>query len=106
MAKITESTTNRMTLRSGSTTLTLDKDSGKATMQRKMLFWALKPIEVSLSEVAEVAIDAGMDRASGVEICNTMLVTRGGAAWSLPAADKKDAEMTAAAMRGFLGLRH
>ena len=47
---------------------------------------------------------AGAPRASGVEVCNTMLVMRTGAAWALPAADKKDAEATATAMRGVLGL--
>jgi hypothetical protein len=105
MAKIVESVPQRMVLQSGSTKLTLDKDAGKATMQRKLLFWSLKPIETPLAEVAEIAIDAGLDRASGVEICNTMLVTRAGAAWALPADDRKDAETTAAAMREFLGLR-
>ena len=105
MAKIIENAPQRMVLQSGSTTLTLDKTVGKATLQRKMLFWNLKPLELALTEVAEFAVDAGVDRASGVEICNTMLVTRGGAAWALPAADKKDAEATAAAMRGFLGLK-
>jgi hypothetical protein len=104
MAKIIENAPQRMVLQSGSTTLTLDKIAGKATLQRKMLFWNLKPLELPLAEVAELAIDAGGARASGVEICNTMLVTRGGAAWALPAADRKDAEATAAAMRAFLGL--
>ena len=33
-----------------------------------------------------------------------MLVTRAGEGWALPAADKKDAENTKAAVRGFLGL--
>ena len=74
-------------------------------MQRKLLFWKLKPLEVPLAEVSEVAVDAGVDRASGIEVCNTMLVTRAGAAWALPAADKKDAENTAAVMRDFLGVR-
>ena len=104
MAKIIENTPQRMVAQSGSTTLTLDKTSGKATLQRKLLFWNLKPLELALAEVAEFAVDAGVDRASGVEICNTMLVTRGGAAWALPADDRKDAEATAAAMRAFLGL--
>ena len=49
-------------------------------------------------------VDFGVDRASGIEVCNTMLITRAGAAWALPAADKKDAEQTAVAMKGFLGL--
>ena len=105
MAKIIESAPRRMVLQSGSTTLTLDKDAGKATMRRKLLFWALKPLELPLAEVAEITIDAGVDRASGVEICNTMLVTHAGAAWALSAADRKDAEATAVAMREFLGLR-
>jgi hypothetical protein len=104
MAKIAERSAQRMVLRAGSTTLTLDKDAGKAIMQRKLLFWALKPVEVLLTEVAEVSLDAALDRASGVEVCNTMLVTRAGAAWALPAADRKDAETTAAAIREFLGL--
>ena len=105
MAKIVDSAPQRLVLQSGSTKLTLDKDAGKAVMQRKLLFWALKPLEVPLGEVTQIDIDAGIDRASGVEICNTMLVTRAGAAWALPAADKKDAQATAAAMREFLGLR-
>jgi len=33
-----------------------------------------------------------------------MLVTRAGAAWALSAADKSEAQATAAAMRDFLGL--
>jgi hypothetical protein len=104
MAKIIESTPQRVVAQSGSTTLTLDKTAGKATLQRKLLFWKLKPLELPLAEVAEFSVDVGVDRASGVEICNTMLVTRSGAAWALPADDRKDAEATAAAMRAFLGL--
>jgi len=104
MAKITESTPQRMVLQSGSTVLTLDKSAGKAVMSRKLLFWSLKPLETPLADVTEIAVDAGIDRASSVEICNTMLITRAGAAWALPANDRKDAEQTAGAMRGFLGL--
>jgi hypothetical protein len=102
---VIEATSQRLVLRSGSTTLTLDKQAGKATMQRKFLLWGLKPAELPLSEVADVTVDAAVDRASGVDVCNTMLVSRAGAAWALPAADKKDADKTAAAMREFLGLK-
>ncbi len=105
MAKVIENAPQRMVLQSGSTTLTLDKDANTAVMQRKLLFWSLKPLEVPLTDVAEITVDAGVDRASGVEVCNTMLVMRTGAAWALPAADKKDAETTAVAVRDFLGLR-
>ena len=104
MAKIIDNAPQRMVLQSGSTTLTLDKDANTAVMQRKLLFWSLKPLEVPLTDVAEFTLDVGVDRASGVEICNTMVVMRTGAAWALPADNKKDAETTAAAMRGFLGL--
>jgi hypothetical protein len=104
MAKIIENAPQRMVLQSGSTTFTLDKGANTAVMQRKLLFWSLKPLEVPLTDVAEITLDVGVDRASGVEICNTMVVMRTGAAWALPADDRKDAETTATAMRGFLEL--
>lgn len=85
--------------------MTLDKDAGKATLQRKLLIWRLKPIEAPLSDVSEVTVDTAVDRASGVEVCHTMLVRRTGEAWALPAADKKDAEINASAIRDFLARR-
>ncbi len=102
---ITEKTARKLVLKSGSTTLTLDKDAGMAKLQRKMLMFNLKPMQAPLSDVARFDVDAGRDPASGVEVCNTMLVTRDGAAWALPAADKKDAQATAAALKEFVGLK-
>ena len=102
---VIENTPVRVVVRSGSTTLTLDKTAGKAVLQRKVLFWPMKPVELPLTEVADVAIDAGVDRASGVDVCSTMLIARSGAAWALPAADKRDAQATADTVRDFLGLR-
>ncbi len=102
MANIVENAPERLVLRSGSTTLTLDRSMGRATLQRKLLFWPLKPAEHPLSEVTDVATDVAVDRASGVEVCNTMLVMRGGEGWALPASDKKDAEASARAIREFL----
>src|SRR5262245_12808587 len=101
---ITESTPRRLVLTSGSTRLTLDKDAGKASLQRKLLFWNLKPTELPLSEFSSVTLDKTVDRASGVEIFHSMLVTRGGAAWAFPANDKSDAEKNIAALREFLAL--
>lgn len=101
---ITENTPQRLVLQSGSTTLTLDKEAGKASLQRKLLLWKLKPVEATLSDVADVSVDTAVDRASGVEISHTMLVTRAGAGWALPAADKKEADANRAAIRSFLGL--
>ncbi len=102
---VTESTPRRLVLKSGSTTLTLDKDVGKAILQRKLLFWGLKPLETALSDVTEVTVDTAVDRASGVEVCHAMLVMRTGAAWAFSAADKQDAQKNAAALREFLGLK-
>jgi len=64
----------------------------------------MKPVEMDLSDIADVTLDIGVDRASGVEVCNAMLVSQAGAAFAVPAADKADAEKAATAMREFLGL--
>jgi hypothetical protein len=101
---ITERTPHRLVLKSGSTTLTLDKTTGKALLQRKVLLWGLKPVEASLFEISDITIDTAVDRASGVEVCHTMLIMQAGAGWAFPAADKAEAETNAAAMRDFLGM--
>jgi hypothetical protein len=101
---ITETTPHRLVLKSGSTTLTLDKTAGKVVLQRKVLLWGLKPVDASLSEISDITIDTAVDRASGVEVCHTMLIMRAGAGWAFPAADKAEAETNAAAMRDFLGM--
>jgi hypothetical protein len=74
---ITERTSHRLVLKSGSTTLTLDKTADKAILQRKLLLWGLKPVEAPLSEISDITIDAAVDRASGVEVCHTMLIMKG-----------------------------
>jgi hypothetical protein len=43
-------------------------------------------------------------RASGVEVCHTMLIMKDGKGWAFPAADKAEAETDAAAMRDFLAI--
>ena len=101
---VTERTPQRLVIKSGSTTLTLDKDAGKAILQRMLLLWKLKPAEASVSDITDVTIDTAVDRASGVEMCSTMLVLRSGAGWALPASDKKEAQAIAGEIRGFVGL--
>jgi hypothetical protein len=101
---IIERTPQRLVLKSGATTLTLSKQTSTATLQRKFLFWHLKPSEAPLSAILDVTIEAAVDRASGVEICSTMLVMRTGAGWAFPCADKKDAQTNVDAIRGFLEL--
>ena len=83
---------------------TLDKDSGKASMQGKFLFWARKPNERPLTDIVAVNVDANVDRASGVELCSPMLVMRDGSAWALPYTDRTDATETASVVRSFLGI--
>jgi hypothetical protein len=101
---ITERTARRLVMKSGSTTLTLDKDAGSAVQQRTLLFWKLKPVEAAIADIADVTVDAVVDRASGVEVCSTMLVLRSGTGWALPASDKKDAQANADAIREFVGV--
>jgi hypothetical protein len=101
---VTERTSHRLVLKSGSTTLTLDKAADKVFLQRKMLLWGLKPVEAPLSEISDITIDTAVDRASGVEVCHTMLIMYGGKGWAFPAADKTEAEMNAAAIRHFLAI--
>ena len=103
MAKI-ERNPQRLVVQSGSTTLTLDKSAARASLQRRLLFWARKPIERRLEDVSQVNIDANVDRASGVELCSTMIVMRDGSAWALPLAVRKDATESADAIRDFLGI--
>ena len=55
MANI-ESTPRKLVLKEGSTTLTLEKESGKATLQQKVLLWNKKPVEFALSEIDDVAV--------------------------------------------------
>ena len=81
MTTTIERSPQRLVLRSGSTTVTLDKDASKAAMARKLLLWARRPLERPLSDVARVTVDANVDRASGVELCSTMIVMRDGSAW-------------------------
>src|SRR5437764_14650771 len=96
---ITERTADRLVLKSGSTTLTLDKTADKAILQRKLLLWRLKPVEAALSDISDITIDAAVDRASGVEVCHTILIMQSGRGWLFPPADKTKAETNAAAIR-------
>ena len=103
MVKISESP-GQLVATSGATRITLDRNAGKATVERKLLLWSRKPVEMPLSDIRECQVDAAVDPASGAEVCNTLLVTREGAAWALPADDKKDAQSAATQLCAFLGL--
>ena len=101
---VLENTSQRLVLKSGSTTLSLDRNDGKAKLERKVFLWQRKPLEAALSDVADVVVDKAVDRAAGVEFFSTMLVFRGGQGWALPADDKAQAQEHLAAIRQFVGL--
>jgi hypothetical protein len=101
---VTRSAPGQLVLTSGPTTLTLEKDVDKATLQRKLLFWKLTPAETLLTNIVNVTVDSAVDRASGVEVCHTMLIMRTGEGWAFPAADNQDAQTKAKAIRDFLGI--
>jgi hypothetical protein len=101
---IVENTSDRLVLKSGSATLTLDKTTKKVVFQRGGLLWKPKPMEAALSDIADVTLDAGLDRASGVEICNTMLVKKDGVGWAFGANDKAEAQANIVLIKKFLGL--
>ena len=80
-----------VTLQSGSMTIVLDKTAGTATLQRKVLFWVMKPIERPLCALVEARIHKNIDTASKAQMYSTMLVFREGSTWLLSARDKQDA---------------
>ena len=99
---ILENTQTRLSVKSGSTTLTFDKTSGKITLQRKLMFWQRKPVEKPLSEIVSLSVDANVDRASGVAIYHTIVIFKAGDAWALRAADKNEAQGNAIAIRDLI----
>ena len=53
----------KLVLKAGSTTLTLDKDYGKATLQKKLLLWNRKPVEFALADIDDIAVKSEKDGA-------------------------------------------
>lgn len=94
----------QLALHAGSTTVALDKVAGKAVLQRKLLFWARKPVERPLSSVKQVKLNADVDPASKAEMYSTLLLMHEGDGWMLSARDKQDATQACEALREFLDL--
>ena len=103
MAKI-EVTPRKLILKAGSTTLTLDKDSGKATLQQKMLLWSKKPVEFGLSDIDDIAVKTDVDGLSGATIHHSVLHRRSGEIAVLTTEEAKDAAETVKVVREFVGL--
>ena len=99
-----ESTPRKLVLKAGSTTLTLDKDSGKATLQQKMLLWNKKPVEFALANIDDIAVKSDKDGLSGAAIHHSVLHRRSGEITVLTTEEAKDAEATVKTLRDFVGL--
>ena len=103
MANI-ESTPRKLVLKEGSTTLTFDKDSGKATLQQKILLWNKKPIEFALAEIDDIAVKSDKDGLSGASIYHSVLHRRSGEIMVLTTEEANDAAATVKRLRDFVGL--
>jgi len=101
---IVENTAQKLVLRSGSTTLTLDNAAKQMTLQSKVLFWQRAPAHLAFKDVADVKLEQNHDPASGAELYGTMVMLTSGNAWALSADTKKQAEAEIAAIRKFIGL--
>jgi len=103
MANI-EETPSKLILKAGSTTLTLDKNIGKATLQQKMLLWNKKPVEFAFSDIDDIAVKSDVDGLSGAAIHHSVLHRRTGEITVLTTEEAKDAAETVKKLRGFIGL--
>jgi hypothetical protein len=102
MANI-EISQHKLVLKRGSTTLTLDKDAGKATLQQRLLLWNKKPIEFALSEIDNIAVRAETDGPSGAKIHHSVLHRCSGEIAVLTTEEAKDAAETVKTLREFVG---
>lgn len=103
MAKIDKSQ-HTLVFKEGSTTLTLDKNSGKATLQQKILLWSKKPVEFALGDIDDIAVKSFTDGASGATIHQSVLHRRSGEVTVLTTEEEKDAKATVHILREFVGL--
>jgi hypothetical protein len=103
MAHIEEAP-RKLILKAGSTTLTLDKDAGKATLQQKMLLWNKKPVEFALSDIDDIAVKSEVDGLSGAPIHHSVVHRRTGEVTVLTTEEANDAAETVKRLRGFVGM--
>ena len=105
---IVQSTPQRLVVRGGSrlnqTTLTLDKDDHRASVERIILFWRRRPLELPLADIKDVAVTSVMDAASGAETYQPVVRTHTGRTIAFPVTEKAEANDTARRVRNFLGL--
>lgn len=104
MARI-ENGTDRVVLKEGAITLTLDKAAGKAVLQRKrLMFWNAPPVEFPLADIDDIAVKSDKDGLSGAMIYHSVLHRRSGETTVLTTEEARDAEATVNTLRRFVGL--
>ena len=101
-----ESTPSRLILKDGSTTVTFDKTSGHAILQRRILLWNKKPVEFDLADIDDIAVTSEMDGLSGARIYHSVMHRRTGETMVLTTEEPKEAEVTVSRLREFVGLTH
>lgn len=99
-----ESTPSKLVLKQGATTLTLDRNSGNATLQQKLLLWKKKPVEFALSDIDDIAVKSDVDAMSGASIHHSVLHRHSGEIAVLTTEEAKDAAQTVKKLREFIGL--
>lgn len=99
-----EEFSRKLVLKAGPTTLTLDKDTGTATLQQKMLLWSRKPVEFALSDIDDIAVKSDVDGLSNARIHHSVVHRRTGEIMVLTTEEEQDASETVKKLRGFVGL--
>lgn len=97
-------TPGKLVLKSGSTTLTLDKDTAKATLQQKMLLWNKKPVEFAFSDIDDISVRSETDGLSGATIHHSVLHRLSGEIAVLTTEEAEDAAKTVKKLREFVGM--
>lgn len=104
---IVEQTANRLVVEAGgglsSFSLALDKQAGLARIERNMLMWKRRPLELPLADIKDFDVATFKDVASGAELRKLLLRTQADEAIEVPVEDAS-VDATAAALRDFLGL--
>jgi hypothetical protein len=105
---IVESTNERVVVQTGSllskATLTLDKKTGRGTLENNMLIWSGKPREFALADIAAIDVLTIKDALSGADTHKAALRLQAGDVIAVPAGET-EAVQTADRLRAFLGLK-
>ena len=104
---IVERSKNRLVVEAGGRLsafiLVLDKQAGTARLERNVLMWKRRPLEIPLTEIKDFDVASFKDAVSGAELRKLLLRTRNDEAIELPVEEAAIQE-TAASLRDFLGL--